>query len=696
MATVIFKPTEACNARCVYCDVVHKEAQLVKTMPEDILETFFVRINEFLLAHPQEKMTVIWHGGEPLLLGPEYFATALAFQEKHCAGTAGRIDHSIQSNLTLLTVELIAILKRLGITSMGTSYDPASDLRRLGAATDSAEYNRRFMAGVALLERAGMDWGLIYVVTKLALAQPREIFYHLTNFCPGGINLNAVIIYDDQMQHLRISPEEYADFLGAIFPVWWRNRARYPQISPLSSLLRNLVDGSRELACCESGSCADSHINLAPDGRLSQCGRSSDWQLLDYGSLADKTFAQVLADPQREMLRGRDRVLAAGECRGCRFWAICHGGCPLDAWYDTGSFMHKSFWCEAKKILIARHIEPLVCGRDKLPFKNIPASSRAAAPAESAPAELPPAARGPAMPPRRVSQRIPADPGERWWINPIGGLGDALMLAGVLHQVSEQDQDRKFNLVKRTKYLPILAGHPAIARIGHPPPGAKFISTAYWDEPDYGTGPRAYQLLARMFGLTLPVPERLYVPGPGADDAGLLGMIPWRKHNVVICPTSESPRKQVRIAQWEELVQRLQAAGIFVAQVGSHDDIYVRGSYNLLGLTTPRQLIALLPHFNMVVTSDNFIMHAAHVHGIPALVFWGPTSHRVYGYPEQTHIQAEPACTSAVGCIGAGSGDRYATPCPEPVHCMSKFAMEEVCLAAQRILREPAAEGTSG
>ncbi|HIJ68919.1 MAG TPA: radical SAM protein, partial [Deltaproteobacteria bacterium] len=69
MATVIFKATEACNARCIYCDVVHKKPRNPVTMPLETLELFFSRINEFLTEKPQEKLDLVWHGGEPLLLG---------------------------------------------------------------------------------------------------------------------------------------------------------------------------------------------------------------------------------------------------------------------------------------------------------------------------------------------------------------------------------------------------------------------------------------------------------------------------------------------------------------------------------------------------------------------------------------------------------------------------------------------------
>ena len=117
-------------------------------------------------------------------------------------------------------------------------------------------------------------------------------------------------------------------------------------------------------------------------------------------------------------------------------------------------------------------------------------------------------------------------------------------------------------------------------------------------------------------------------------------------------------------------------------------DCYVRGAYNLLGLTTPRQLISLLPHFDAIVTSDNFIMHAAHLCHVPAVVLWGPSSHLVYGYEGQAHFQATPECLSSAGCIGAGKGLVYDTPCPEPVHCMEKFNMDEVGQSVLNILKK--------
>ncbi len=364
MASIIVKATEACNARCAYCYAVRTESSAAKTMSLETLELLFVRINEYLVDRPKEIMGVIWHGGEPLLLGPECFQAALDFQEKHCAGTASRIRHAIQSNLTLLTIELVRLLKKLGITTVGSSCDPSSDLRGLGEQGDAAQYARRHREGVELLKQEGMGCGLIYVVTKLSLPRPLEVFAELLSFgVSGPIDFNPIRISDEKLDYLRITAEEFSDFLGAIFPVWWDNRSSYPDVGPFTPLMRNLLDGDRRAYCRDSGRCAFQYVSLDPDGRLSHCAHcrcSSAGDALDYGTINQRTLAAALADPKRNMFLERNRVLFEGECKGCRFWKICHGGCPGDAWNDTGSLLHKSSFCDAKRQFIEKYVEPIL------------------------------------------------------------------------------------------------------------------------------------------------------------------------------------------------------------------------------------------------------------------------------------------------------------------------------------------------
>lgn len=278
--------------------------------------------------------------------------------------------------------------------------------------------------------------------------------------------------------------------------------------------------------------------------------------------------------------------------------------------------------------------------------------------------------------------------GERTWVNPIGGLGDTLMISGALKLAWDREPERRFNLVRRTKYWSLLEGHPAIDVHGAPPVGARLVGTDYWSEPMGAGEGRAFQILARRFGLATPVPEVLYLPREESLDPVLERIVPWADRNVLVAPASDSPRKEMHPVHWERVVALLRARGCLVLQAGRLRDVHVRGAYSLLGVTTPRQLVALVRRCQLVVTSDSFVMHAAHLAGVPAVVLWGPTDPRVYGYARQRHLAARAGCPEGRACIGPNAGPVYSTCChlgPER-HCMNQIGEEPIVAAACELL----------
>lgn len=268
------------------------------------------------------------------------------------------------------------------------------------------------------------------------------------------------------------------------------------------------------------------------------------------------------------------------------------------------------------------------------------------------------------------------------WINPVGGLGDVLMLAGVLKHVHDQNPDKKFRLVRRSKYATFLKGHPAIQDIGYPPETTQnIITTDYWKKWPMGDGKdRAYQRLAALFGLETPVEETLYVPFEIEKDPFLERAIPWGKKNILISPFSDSPRKMMPFEHWEMLVNRLKDAGYFVMQGGKAMEIPIRGAYSILGSTDPKQMLYVIKQCDLVITSDNFVMHAAKLTGTPAIVLWGPTQRIVYGYAEHTHVEAPlEHCSLKDQCLGPHVPENYGTPCPmEAEHCMGKIDPDKI------------------
>lgn len=89
--------------------------------------------------------------------------------------------------------------------------------------------------------------------------------------------------------------------------------------------------------------------------------------MLSYGNIRDRSLSEIMGDRQRDQFVERQAKLPHGECKGCRFWGMCHGGCPLDAYQQTGSFIHKSPDCEIIRTFVPKYLEPITGCRADFP-----------------------------------------------------------------------------------------------------------------------------------------------------------------------------------------------------------------------------------------------------------------------------------------------------------------------------------------
>jgi uncharacterized protein len=330
-------------------------------MPERVLETVFRRMDEYLKSFPQENITFTWHGGEPFILPPAYFKKAGYLQAKHCSETKDRIKHQIQSNLTLLTQGHIDALRDLGIFHYSSSYDPIPHIRgmRTQGKLDSESYNHAFMCSLRLLERNGLTWSIIYVVHRESLKYPLDIYRYLLNLCDGKIMFNPVMVIGEDTERFRISPEEYADFLGELLSEWWPKRKIYPEVKPLAMYQEIVMNGNHRFICNDGGRCSSEFMFIGPDGSTSLCCTSADFGVISFGNIQEKSIADIFRDTVRDRIREKNYVLPKKECKGCRFWNLCHGGCPTEAYLEFGDFIHKSSMSCYRIRFVEKYFEPL-------------------------------------------------------------------------------------------------------------------------------------------------------------------------------------------------------------------------------------------------------------------------------------------------------------------------------------------------
>jgi len=362
--TLIVKPTEFCNADCTYCSVAEK-ADKKSRMTLDTLQTLMERIAEYLSVDSFRRVGITWHGGEPALMGVEFFRAAGILQKEVLGVNADRLQHSIQSNLTVMSEDLANAYADLGIRSVGSSYDMSPGVRTIGKH-NSDNYNRKFFRGLEIIHRHGIGTGIIFVVTSRVIERPVETMIFLTNLLGkrhrGHFRLNPMYMEGEallQEHSLSITSEQYGHFLGKAYQYWYPRRHVLSGIAPFSGLAQ-IVDGiPTNMSCEEVGSCGDTHLAVAPNGDLYQCGRAMDNDILKYGNIHHDSFDVTFETPLKKELLRRSSKLRVSDCASCDLWEYCHGGCPIDGHIAYHEWQHKTYYCGTKHILFPEYVYPM-------------------------------------------------------------------------------------------------------------------------------------------------------------------------------------------------------------------------------------------------------------------------------------------------------------------------------------------------
>lgn len=366
MLTIIAKVTEYCNANCIYCAVSDKDRKKSK-MTVPTVNLLMTRIAEYLGADQERGVTVTWHGGEPALMGPAFYATVYDAQRTVLRGMGHRLRHSMQSNITLMTQELIDVLLKLGVDHLGTSYDYRPGVRGIGPARDSDTYNRLFFKALNLLKKNGIEAGVIFVVTSHSIGDPEGTLAFLTNLLGkrqrGHFRINQ-LYFEGEAQKLastplHLKPEDFGHFLGKAYLLWYRQKSLLPHVAPFAGVHKAVTTGDlRGLGCEDTGDCGLTHISVNPDGGIFQCGRSMDSNVLRYGHIEQHSFDDILAMPTKQELIERSETMRSSECAACPIYRVCHGGCPVDSFIYTGDWRNKTYFCGARKVFWLEYVLP--------------------------------------------------------------------------------------------------------------------------------------------------------------------------------------------------------------------------------------------------------------------------------------------------------------------------------------------------
>jgi uncharacterized protein len=332
---ILAKPAGArCNLNCRYCFYLAKESlypDATFRMSEAVLESF---IRQTIEAQRGPDIYFTWQGGEPTLMGLEFFRLAAEFEKKY-ERKGKRLHHSIQTNGTLIDAEWCRFFKDQHYL-VGLSLDGPQELHdtyrvdKKGIGT----FSRVFEAAKRLRETS-VDFNILCTVNAANEDHPLDVYrFFMDEVCAKFIQFIPVVTLESPSAGLNrkapdysVSPDGYGRFLCEIFDEWvYRDIGRV--FVQMFDVALAGWSGQPHGLCVHSPVCGRA-LALEHNGDLYACDHFVD---------SDHFLGNILEDPLVELIEGEKQkrfgwaktTQLSKNCVTCPVGFICQGGCPKD------------------------------------------------------------------------------------------------------------------------------------------------------------------------------------------------------------------------------------------------------------------------------------------------------------------------------------------------------------------------------
>lgn len=335
-----------CNLDCDYCYYLEKEALYPGKkfnlssfrMPDEVLEKL---IRDFISSQPQEIVSFVWHGGEPALLGIDYFRKAVEWQKKYAGGKT--IYNAFQTNGTLITDEWAEFLSENHFLC-GLSIDGPKKFhdnhRRFPNGQGSWE---KVVECAALFRKHGVEFNTMSVVNASNSKEPAKVYEflksigsHYMQFSPIAERIAAdeneplsVVGHrypkETALMEENVSAADWGNFLCRIFDLWVKTDVGSYFVNYFDNTLAAYA-GQQPSLCSMSTYCGCS-LAIEHNGDAYCCDHFvfPEYKL---GNIMQQDVAEMAKSDQQLFFEQYKQETLSSQCRHCPFLKICGGDCP--------------------------------------------------------------------------------------------------------------------------------------------------------------------------------------------------------------------------------------------------------------------------------------------------------------------------------------------------------------------------------
>jgi uncharacterized protein len=362
-----------CNLNCRYCFYLEKENLYPATsswaMPDELLESF---IHQYIEAQGASTISFAWQGGEPTLLGVDYFRKIIELEKRYSNGK--RIENTFQTNGVLLDdtwAEFLAENRFL----VGLSLDGPAELHDCYRINKGDQPTfKAVLRGLGYLKKHGVEFNTLTVVHLKNSHHPLEVYRFLKEVGSGFMQFIPIVervaeAPDSQglvligphsgreaaVSKWSVEPLQFGKFLCAIFDEWVRRDVGRYFVQIFDVALESWV-GALQSLCVFRETCGEA-MAIEHNGDLYSCDHYV-YPENRLGNIMEHSLATLVSSEQQRRFGLDKRDALPRYCQECEVRFACNGECPKHRFTRTSDGgCGLNYLCAGYKLFF-EHIDP--------------------------------------------------------------------------------------------------------------------------------------------------------------------------------------------------------------------------------------------------------------------------------------------------------------------------------------------------
>jgi uncharacterized protein len=375
------KPRGAiCNLDCKYCYFLSKEQLYPDSkfrMSENLLELY---TRQYIAAQRVPEITFAWQGGEPTLMGLDFYRQAISYQQRYCK-PGMRILNTLQTNATTLDDDWCAFFKRHDFL-VGVSLDGPRNLHDAYRVDKGGQPTfDRVMHGIRLLQQHGVEFNILSTIHAANADYPLEVYHFLRDEVPTQFIQFIPIVERENTTGFQegttvtprsVTAQQYGDFLITIFDEWVHRDVGHVFVQIFDVALAGW-SGQHPGLCIFEETCG-AGLALEHNGDVYSCDHFVEPKHF-VGNLIDIPLSEIVVSDQQRQFGQAKRDTLPHYCRECSVRFICNGGCPKDRFISTpDGESGLNYLCAGYKAFFTHIDEPMRFMASELAHRRAPAN----------------------------------------------------------------------------------------------------------------------------------------------------------------------------------------------------------------------------------------------------------------------------------------------------------------------------------